>query len=810
MKHFIYGYAILAVGFLLGGFDVNAQDINTDSLRIGVFNFINEQRVANGQEAMLDADAVDKAAQDQANYCSEVKQETPVQKELKKSNASLRVTFYGGIKDGVPQEIILSEATNGKGHTYTEPEILEKVIKKLNKTNFRKMFLRADMYYLGVGTSFDPLTNRVFFCVVMGDINIINNTAAHSKDLDKSYAVSSYGGHWWWRRMNCKMSCMFGKCDNGTVCGQYDDLKAIYSKVDIDKGFYIKENKLYLKEDYKKYFINTEKNVSTLIEDNNDRLLVYIIELSQFPCNTSYNISVGNASQSGLEIGLKPVTLAQLKAKGDVLIDKLPKGFSNNFEIGLKAVKYCDEKVKCDVWSFYDKLNRLQPYFKPVAYEKLPMIIDTQATRLPEPFMEYKQLSFRIPFEKNKFEYKQEDIAPFIDSLNEPRFTIQQIEITAYSSMEGDSAKNVELQNKRGASIVKELEKQQAGTKIKYVVKSGNAWDQFKKQILLTNWYYMADSTPKQVNAFLNRDTAVLHKLEPLLKEERYANIQMKVAFDLKKMKEEEYWSYRFNKAVEKKDIKRALSNQTAMIAMVNNGKMSHDRFQAISIPEDARYISLHNNRAVFIKDESMRIKQFEALRKLSPENPIVKYNYLAVKLNASADLPEDQRREELQILASLYGSINSTVIPTEIRNTLNARFFTITHEASKSKKPETYNSIKELSRNSPVLESITLSDYYANQKHFDIATQILLDHLKDVDENDKALTKEYCLRILYYGKASGAEAFEKQYLPVFRMLQRTNPDTYCEIFNQSKVSFKFFENLHVKKMYCDNCQQQK
>ena len=808
MKKVLYRISFLLFVSLIISSPASAQEVNTDTIQAGIFNFINEQRIANGQEAMLTADAVDKAAQDQANYCSEIKQETPLQKELKKSNASLRVTFYGGIKDGVPQEIILAEATNSKGHTLSDEQIIGKLIKKLNKVNFRKIFLRADLYYLGVGTSVDPLTNKIFVCIVMGDINIINNTAAHSKDLDKQYKARTFAFYWWWRRMNCKVNCWFGKCDDGTVCGQYDDLKEIYSKVDIDKGFYIKENKLYLKEDFKKYFITTEKNVRTLIEDNNDRLLVYIIELSQFPCNTSYNISVGSSAQTGLEIGLHPITLAQLSAKGDLMIDKLPKGFSNNFEIGLKAVKYCDEKVKCDVWSFYDKLNRLKPYFKPVAYENLPVVIDTQATRLPEPFMEYKQLSFRIPFEKNKFEYRQDDISPFIDSLNEPNFVIQNIEIVAYSSMEGDSIKNVELQNKRAASIVKILEQQQSGAKIKYTVKTGNSWDIFKKQILLTNWYYLADSTPRQVNARLNRDTLLLHKIENLLVEERFATIQMKVAFDLKKLKEDDYWVYRFNKAIEKKDLKRALSNQAAMINLLQQGKMTNEIFQAIKIPEEPKYISLHNNKAVFIKNDKDRISRFEELRKLSPENPIVKYNFLVLKLNASADLPEDQRREELQILASLYSSINTSVIPTKSRNIINSRFFIITHDAHKSKKPETYNAIKDLSKNSPVLESITLADFYADQKHFDIATQVLLDHINDVDANDKGLCKEYCLRILYYGKASGVPTFEKEYLPIFRLLQKTNPEIFCELFNQSKVSFKFFENLHIKKMYCDNCQQ--
>ena len=806
-KFFCKSILLLFISLFISSF-VLAQDVNTDNIRTGIINYINEQRTASELNVMLDADAVDKASQDQADYCLATKQATSVQKELKKSNASLRITFYGGIKNGIPLEIVLSEATNAKGKALSDSLILERCIKNLNKSTYRKMFLRPDLYYLGAGLSYDTQTNKVYLCLVMGDINIINNTAAHQKELDKKYRAKSFAMHWLVRRIKCKIFCWFGECDDGTVCGQYDDLKEIYSKVDIDKGFYIKENRLYLKEDFKKYFINTEKNVRTLIEDGNDRLLISIIELSQFPCNTSYNISAGGLMQNGLEIGLRPITLKQLSRKGDLMIDKLPKGFANNFEISISAVKYCNEKVKCEAWSFYDKLVRLKANIKPVVYTDLPLIIDTQATRLVEPYMEYKQLSFRIPFEKNKFDFRTQDISPFIDSMNEPKFTIQNIEITGYSSMEGDSAKNVDLQNKRAASIVKVLEQQQSGSKIKYNVKTGNTWDIFKKQILLTNWYYLADSTPKQVNLRLNRDTFLIHRIEKLLVDERFATIQMKVAFDLKKMNEDEYWVYRFNKAIEKKDIKRALTDQAAMMSLLKEGLMSNNMFQALNIPYEPKYIMLLNNKAVFIQDENQRINKFEELLKLAPDNPYVKFNYLALKLNASADLPEDKRREELQILASLYGSLNTTHIPADVKSTINSRFYTVTHDLKRFKKTETYNSVKALSKSSPLLESITLADYYADLRHFDIAAQILLDHLSILDVNDKPLCKEFCLRVLYYGKVSGIPEFEKEYLQIFRLLQKTNPDIFCELFNQSKVSFKFFENLHIKKMYCDKCQQ--
>ena len=218
-KHFLVFFSLIISHFVF------AQNVNTDTLREGIINYINDQRLSNELNVMLGADALYNSAQDQASYCLATKQATGVQKELKKSNASLRVTFYGGIKNGIPLEIVLSEATNVKGKALSDSLVLTKLIRNLNKTGFRKMFLRPDLYYLGVGISYDSQTNKVYVCLVMGDINIVNNTAAHQKELDKKYKAKTFAFHWLVRRVKCKIFCWFGECDDGTVCGQYDDLK---------------------------------------------------------------------------------------------------------------------------------------------------------------------------------------------------------------------------------------------------------------------------------------------------------------------------------------------------------------------------------------------------------------------------------------------------------------------------------------------------------------------------------------------------------------------------------------------------------
>ncbi|MFN3446910.1 MAG: hypothetical protein ACK44D_14325, partial [Bacteroidia bacterium] len=163
---------MLALFVLFIGFTLKAQDVDIDSLNSALFNHINTQRITAGVEDLVLTEVMENTAQDQANYCTQVKAETNTQKELKKSTAALRVNFFGGIKDGVPQEIIFSEVVkNSRGVELSTGELLAKLIKKLDKTAFKKLYTRPDLYYAGVRGSFDPISNKVYFCVIMGDIN---------------------------------------------------------------------------------------------------------------------------------------------------------------------------------------------------------------------------------------------------------------------------------------------------------------------------------------------------------------------------------------------------------------------------------------------------------------------------------------------------------------------------------------------------------------------------------------------------------------------------------------------------------------
>ena len=103
------------------------------------------------------------------------------------------------------------------------------------------------------------------------------------------------------------------------------------------------------------------------------------------------------------------------------------------------------------------------------AYSKPPFV----------PKSDSATLKFTVPFEKNKFDYKEADMLPFLNSLQEPDFIINGLFISAFSSIEGDSVSNVKLQKKRSESIIKALASMQKQGVVTNV-KTGDSWELFK------------------------------------------------------------------------------------------------------------------------------------------------------------------------------------------------------------------------------------------------------------------------------------------------------------------------------------------
>ncbi|CAN5891199.1 hypothetical protein BH11BAC7_BH11BAC7_06520 [soil metagenome] len=158
----------------------------------------------------------------------------------------------------------------------------------------------------------------------------------------------------------------------------------------------------------------------------------------------------------------------------------------------------------------------------PVFAEPLTVSKDTLAFQ-----SKFKSYSFKIPFEQGKYEYKQKDIQPFLDSLNLTNFKITKATINAFASVEGSEVLNKSLQNKRANSIVNAMTT--SGEPFPAFISTAENWALFDKQVLtVPSFTRFKGKSHAEIKKMLE-DTALSRQLEPWLSKQRYAAINLEL-----------------------------------------------------------------------------------------------------------------------------------------------------------------------------------------------------------------------------------------------------------------------------------------
>lgn len=147
---------------------------------------------------------------------------------------------------------------------------------------------------------------------------------------------------------------------------------------------------------------------------------------------------------------------------------------------------------------------------------------------------EVSTVEFKVPFEQGKYSYKYEDIQALLESYTSSEFTVEDIEIYAFSSLEGSEELNLRLQKMRARNIITALEQKQRSV-IKAKVEAKENWDLFLQQIEENEELKALRGLTK--NEIKNKlsDPVFVEQIEPFLSEQRYAFIRMRVKTELNK-----------------------------------------------------------------------------------------------------------------------------------------------------------------------------------------------------------------------------------------------------------------------------------
>lgn len=645
---------------------------------------------------------------------------------------------------------------------------------------------------VGISCSLSDDSKKVFVSAVFGGYDILNGGVIHKKQLEIPFNSKSKG----------LKGPDVRKCKTCERWRNYDVLQ---------KGLYVSGNKIFLK-------YPNSRELRRVIKKSTDGLAVDIVQRSQY-VPADYNIVDNNLYNKGVmnnvvyrdKLFKKNLLLKNVDAKKkrkikgiEIQIGKFNPKITGPYELNLIVVQ--DKKVCKTITRGYTENGNIASN-TPIGL--LPAKNSTSLKPPFEPKNESSIINFTIPFEKNKAEFKQEDIQPFIKALNEPDFLIDGLFIYAYASIEGDSVANSKLQLKRAESVVSVLQSFQ-NNKIRPTIQTKDSWGLFMLENEDGKYASLVNLGKHKAIAKINSDENLQKELEPILAKERFAQIVMDVTYDITGSKELKFTTVSFARALKANNTNQAYKIMEFIGKRMLENKYNEAVLDSLKISESLANVGLVNNIVYYkyqlnnsIDDEDD--ETFARLLKLEPSNPILQYNkvFCQLKLDTNAGNPDHQAQVQLTI-DGLYGKLDSNYV-----NGLNIEWqFKIIESLDTAENADaqidaciarikSFYNIKDASWQN----ALKLSYVFSRSKDYRYAATLLEPYLNKPDVNEG-------LVFMYIASASRVQ--EKYYSRTFaralEIAKTKNPDRYCKLFGEPYMTFQVLENPEVKKVYNNSC----
>ncbi|MDA3910541.1 MAG: hypothetical protein PF448_04195 [Bacteroidales bacterium] len=782
----------------IGEFQNSDEKINPDAFDRELLNQLVLKEVnmfmdSVGLEGFIDSKFLTKIAEDHAAEMA-VNSSASTEGKGKTKDVRSRIQYYGG--SGIGDELVMRFSIKTTEAYYTYEELARNIVLKWSSSvrTVRKLN-REEFYQAGVGSALDDSKKKVYVSFFMGNYYTQNAGAYRIDEMTVPYTTKKYGLNPW-DYAPCRKTKRY-----------FPDI------VDLQDGLSINQNGEII------FKFNDLRHFKRLIRSKKDGLAVDIVQKSQYKNCKAANIVDYERVNRGImtkrmwskKIYKKNIAPAEGKrqrvTKLEVILGELPEELNpEDVELNLMIIQ---NKHVC---------HNIPPSFKiDAGYEYSQKIDLMPDTIVPEGVPAYKpeattnKFSFRIPFERNKYDYKMEDIQPVVNTLNEPDFIINKVHVAAYSSLEGNVKANEKLQKQRAQSIVNALKRNQNESLIDSVSAQAN-WDDFKKDVMSTVYEKMAAMTKEEAIQHI-QSKGLAKKLEPILKNHRYADVTVWVTYDIDGDKEEMYVLDQFNKAIKAGDLAQALSIQKYMLEQVAQGNYEKQSVDGMEIPEGADYAGLNMNKICMQKmtyndiiDEDYQ-ENINELWKLDEKNPYIYFNklYCGVLLN---DVTDEYVREDLQAEVDYLYDFE---LPKKQIDLLNIEMqYHLMDEFKDSVGYDHPIVVESLERIKDIIifdevnwqNSLKLASVFLNHGDYDYAFSLLNPFIKEDNVFPELLFTyiSLCSKVDFkYHSNKFVLAMEKA--------RETDPDRFCDLF-KGKEAFprQVFANDKIKQMYCETC----
>ncbi|MBW3544910.1 MAG: hypothetical protein KY428_04790 [Bacteroidetes bacterium] len=423
-----------------------------------------------------------------------------------------------------------------------------------------------------------------------------------------------------------------------------------------------------------------------------------------------------------------------------------------------------------------------------------------------------KTLHFTIPFEKNRADYRQQDIQALYDSLKLTDYNITGLRILAYTSVEGSLERNLRLQQRRAENLVKALEDFQ-GLPVKASIRTSENWVEFLEDLNHTPHRDLATLSKQEIKEKL-KDPKLSASLEPYLKRHRKGLVSLKLQKKVSYFQESPQNIKRYyDQSIQEENIAKALQLQEVIFERIKHESLPSTFLDQLEVPRQTLFGPLLIEQAAFAytylqQDELSTLHTIEELQRLLPDNEKVAYNIAVLKLKVWSHTPSIA--ESLELKRSII-ALRKKNIPDALVNRLLINYYIIETQRQlfarnyreKDKNLQLiYNAYKGL-----VLDDadvVRLASFFAFYSRFDWSRTVLQTRVKKLDVSEDV--------IFYYLNLTAADpryTKNKDFRQILNNAYNSNPLRYCNMFGTrgfGGISFQLLQDAYLKQTYCDNC----
>ncbi len=766
---------------------IDPKHINFELLRTLIEEEVNKIRVENGVSPLVRDEHLTEAAQDQAEFMKRVRKIQHEQPAKSKATPLKRAHLYKSTS-AIVGENCHGVYFNTKTKIYGEKQrIYLKTYRQIayafaqgwkNSKNHFQNIIDKNFIVEGVGIAYDEKEKLFYAAQVFG-----SEPYTPFDDVKINYKA-------------------FGlKPYDPNACRELDK-NFDYLPELLSNNVFVENGKLYF------YFQNLEE-FKQVFKDKKDGIAIDIVQREQYSCSHGNSYYPSEVHRGEL---LKPVykarilKLNELKKTNEVWVpvaDVPDYVDTNTTEFNLLIIK--DNHVCQTI--FFNNIDGENIRSIPIGWA-----VDTVTPRQKYDSIA-RQLEFEILFEKAKYNYKLSDIKPILDSISLNRYQIKQIQITAYSSVEGSKEDNEKLQRKRAESILKAIQEYQLKN-VPTVIKTKENWAGFFESIKGSPYEKdFAKFSKEVIRKIINSDT-LDYNLEPYLEDQRKGIVVIDLASQLPDTTLAKMLLKRYRSAIKMHKVDEVKALQAAIFRLIRKGFISKEQFFDIKIPHTRENIPLNNNRIAFkgvlypVTDSLLQalLKEINIQLYIAPKNPFLLYNKQLIILRRwenNYNLVSDAKQLYKDIVKLYSSGIDKwRVKQLELNyHLIAADYF---YETKKFKEREkSLKSIKQTLTNAQLSmkQTYDIARYFMFQMRIEWAVELMKPWI-DKNEFDEDFIFSFLTVAIYTDDVIP----KKKYYEYLKIAQQMNPERFCRLFGYPNMSFQLLEDLDIKEIYCTHC----